>query len=933
MPFTISGWNWGGVATDLGPTALAAVDPGLPSPLGLTAVQEVRRSSVGWSTEQIGKWVLLSHQVESEWRGTGVIYDPASFAVMRRLYSTKGTWFRFRHLTTKKELWMGSLYLAPSLNTLDMQGYLIEHLDRLPATTLPVYFSGDTNAPLQWSLEQGDIFPHGSDSKARTLIDTLTCYGYSLVPPEEGQRLQPTSRPRRDDVEGRIIDWIATKHTSMLQHRVCGDSSKELGTDHDCLRVSTGIMGQKDAKPRIVSGPRVIKSSPELTDHLDQHILRALAAEHTQRPSVARFRDDNVTKVYFRVAKKSKKAADWKRALRSRQKLYQEWKEKRITEAVAGNWQLLKDCRPTPHKGWESKLAESLHPSDPHEALHAHYQSVFHSGATIEQRSRSPPRSQDITDSELEFALNQGRKRRSVGHDGVSLELLQAIANNPSGKRQLLHWYNTILHEGILPPDWLDSLMVLLPKVRAPEAAKDTRPIAIGCAAEKIYSRIILQRTRDHIALRRPWQCAGPRRQTCDYLYVLHKLFEEEREWSQGICVLKVDFRRAFDSVRRDKLLCRLFHFLGNTEEFRAWEALMTNTTFTLRSPWGQTTLSSDSGIRQGSVESPAFFGVLMEWVLEDIIQANGWKNSVTTYQDLELTQAAFMDDLILWDGTSKEIELKMEQLRSGFAEWGLHVHPAKCSLYVSPKHRGAPTIKAGDMILHASDSIEVMNVPFRVGANTQELLQRTWQRARDKFWSIRHLLMSSTPIGNRIRILDRVVGSAMLWNSSAFTPEHTALQAINQHLYQFVFWMLRLRKRPGEAWADFRKRGLRQARQLVCRNLKDRWSTQWLSRFWGFMGHVARGEDLPSPPCSSVICKHRPLAWWEEQQSTPHGVRHRGRFRAKMMDVEKRLDRAAGGAWRVMARDRVAWRKGADQWIVQNDVPWASGNQFAIEW
>ena len=107
-----------------------------------------------------------------------------------------------------------------------------------------------------------------------------------------------------------------------------------------------------------------------------------------------------------------------------------------------------------------------------------------------------------------------------------------------------------------------------------------------------------------------------------------------------------------------------------------------------------------------------------------------------------------------------------------------------------------------------------------------------------------------------------------MLWNSSACTPEHTALLALNQHLYQFVFWMLRLRKRPGEAWADFRKRGLRQARQLVCQNMQDRWSSQWLSRFWGFMGHVARGEDLPSPPCSSIICSHRPLAWWEEQSS-----------------------------------------------------------------
>ena len=162
--------------------------------------------------------------------------------------------------------------------------------------------------------------------------------------------------------------------------------------------------------------------------------------------------------------------------------------------------------------------------------------------------------------------------------------------------------------------------MVLLPKTRSPEQAKDTRPIAIGCAAEKVYCRIILERTRHHITLRKPWQCAGARRQTCDFLYTLHKLFEEEREWSKGLCILKVDFKRAFDTVDRNRLLARLWELKGDSEEYRTWERLMTGTTFTMRSPWGQSTFHSTTGIRQGSIESPAFFGVLVEWVLEEIL-------------------------------------------------------------------------------------------------------------------------------------------------------------------------------------------------------------------------------------------------------------------------------------------------------------------------
>ena len=930
--FTVAGWNWGGVATDLGPTSLASVDPGKNAPLGVLAVQEVRRTALGWSSEQVGKWTLTSYQPEESWRGTGILFDALEFGVMRRIPTQKGTWFRLRHLRTNGEFWIGALYLAPHLNTTDMQGYLIEHMDKLPATTMPVYLSGDSNAALHWGTLEDTLFPFGHESKAKTLIDTLQCYGYALTPPRMSQRYQATSRPSRDDAQGHVIDWIACKHAACSSVTICTNSSKEMGTDHDCLRISTSLKG-RTSKPRIVSGPRVMKTQPRLCDHVDQEVLKDMAVKHTARPTTARYRDDGVTKQLFKIAKSSRKADDWKRALRSRKEVYQKWQDERTNQAMNGNWKELKQLRPASNKGWEAGLAEHLQPHDPHQALHAHYQEIFSSGELVQCRSSAPPPAKDITEEELDFALAQGHKGKSVGHDGVSHELLMAIAQLPQGKRQLLDWFNQILHGGQIPPDWLESLMVLLPKTRSPKQAKDTRPISMTCAAEKTFCRILLERTKPFISLTRPWQCAGPRGQTCDYLYAIHKLFEEEREWCKGLCALKIDLRRAFDSVRRDKLLHRLWDLQGDTEEFCIWERLMTGTSCTLRSPWGQTTFATMSGIRQGSIESPAFCGILIEWVLSDIMQDKKWNQAVSTYDDLLVTQVAFMDDLVLWDGTSTEVARRFHDLSEGFKMWGLTISPEKCSLYVSPKHQKPSTVTLDTCTLRAQDFIEVMNVPFKVGANTQELLQRTWQKARDKFWSMRHLLMSNTPIGNRLHVLDRIVGGAILWNSAAFTPEPASLTAINQTLYQFVLWMLKLRKRPGEAWADFRKRGLRQARQLVCNHLRARWSTQWLSRHWGFMGHVARGILLDSPPCSSVLCHHRPLEWWELQQRTTSGLRHSGRFFPKLSDHDKKLNRAAQGLWREKARDRVEWRRRAEQWILQNDVSWTSGQQFAIEW
>ena len=148
------------------------------------------------------------------------------------------------------------------------------------------------------------------------------------------------------------------------------------------------------------------------------------------------------------------------------------------------------------------------------------------------------------------------------------------------------------------------------------------------------------------------------------------------------------------------------------------------------------------------------FFGTLVEWILSDIIKAKKWKSSVSTYPDLMVTQAASMDDLLLWDGSNKEVQDRFNDFREGFAQWGLLVNVDKCSLYVSPKHKGPNQIVVEGSVLQAKDTVQVMGVEFRVGANVQELLQPTLQRAKAKFWSISHLLKSHTPLAHRMHIL-----------------------------------------------------------------------------------------------------------------------------------------------------------------------------------
>ena len=78
------------------------------------------------------------------------------------------------------------------------------------------------------------------------------------------------------------------------------------------------------------------------------------------------------------------------------------------------------------------------------------------------------------------------------------------------------------------------------------------------------------------------------------------------------------------------------------------------------------------------------------------------------------------MDDLLLWDGCSTEVQKRLDDLREGFAEWGLRVNIDKSSPYNLPKHKGPNELVIDGISFTAKPSIQVMGTEFKVGASTQ---------------------------------------------------------------------------------------------------------------------------------------------------------------------------------------------------------------------
>ena len=262
----------------------------------------------------------------------------------------------------------------------------------------------------------------------------------------------------------------------------------------------------------------------------------------------------------------------------------------------------------------------------------------------------------------------------------------------------------------------------------------------------------------------------------------------------------------------------------------------------------------------------------------------------------------------------------------------GLRVNLQKCQVYVSPYNRDTEKVKISGNVLESDNHLLVMGLPLRFGITAREALAPVFAKVKSRFWAQKHLFRAKVPLAGRLRLLNRVLGNMALWCAAAFQPDQLALQTVNVLQSQIVIWSMRLSKRGDEEWLDFRLRSFRAARWAIQRHLGTRWSTQWLQRSWDYAGHRARSGLWMPPTPSGLLDSYRTLSWWQREQGLKQGKRHPARFYPTLMKEERDLDKAAGGHWRDVAMDRVKWRAQRDVWLEQQDLPWSSHTQLAIE-
>ncbi|CAE7715728.1 Pol, partial [Symbiodinium sp. CCMP2592] len=879
----------------------------------LVLLQELPRDKEGWDYQQLQGRRVIAHRAAEQWRGTGLWFDDRVWCVLRKVASHRGTWFKLRHLEHQLELWVGTAHFQPGCTHATFEEDVTQHFGSLPRSAHRVVFQGDVNTGFLWQVDDAGVTAYAKEGKGNTLHQIAVQQGMHFLPPRRDQLDVATSRPRQENREGQCIDVYLGKFASCRGVRVCEDSYMCLGTDHELVIGSFAFPGKKMHR-RHDSCPRVLTKPIGQLDHIDQQVLAGLAVSHTKPSQGRSYKDPVEVKHAFREAKRRGTAVLWKEALKLRRQARLVWEKDRLRRASQGDWGSFKALKPCKQAGWDVAFAE-VQTGDPHASVHQHLADVY-AGPALQPEPPWKGEIKAFTTEELRVGLSQMKRGKAVGLDSTSTELLYGVMEAPGGEGHLLEYYNRILATQSIPQVWNDPSLIVLPKTHAPTVPRELRPIAMSSAVGKLFSRLLLNRALPSIRPSTYAQCAGVHRQTSDYLYTAFRTFELCREWGHPLAILKLDLEKAFDRLDRGALLEQLERRIGQGAELQCWKGLLSTTRGHLQTPWGDSVVEMNRGIKQGSVESPALFGHVTEVCLALAVDSDIWKAHPRVLEGMDAEEMLFVDDGLLWCRSCKGIEDRVQALVVELSKFGLKLNPAKCQLYVKNVEDGSSVRVQGTRV-EAAAYMEVMGIKMYVGISIYELVAPLVARARSKFWELKHIFRCRSGMKARVKVMERVVGSTALWCLASFMPDAAAMSLLNSTQLQLMVWLLRFAKRADEPWDAYRQRAFRGARAALHSTGVERWSTTWLRRYWSFAGHRVRGMLAPSPVISSLYEDFRTGPWWDkEKRRKKGGFKHHQHY-PRLSNMEKAMDKVTGGPWREKAHDRKQWKFLENQWAL----------------
>ena len=341
--------------------------------------------------------------------------------------------------------------------------------------------------------------------------------------------------------------------------------------------------------------------------------------------------------------------------------------------------------------------------------------------------------------------------KTAPGPDGLKSEIYKALVNEPKTLELLTNCFQNELDNRRKPEEWKRSHTKMIPKVKKPTAAQ-LRPIALTNVSYKIFMNIVKEKIELHLSendavldTRAGFTKGG---KIEDNLFILNYCVEESYRRKKPLFVTSIDYSKAFDSVKRDKMIQALMLYKIHPKIIDVIAAIYDGdyTEVLLReveSQFGegpdyrqQTTLSTGkgealvrldvtSGIRQGCTGSTTLFKI-MTYIITRILQKKnlGYKN-----QDVHIPVLFFADDGLALTQSKEETEEIIDVITDASDSCGLNINKAKSNVIIFNSPEDVSEIKG----IPVAEEIKYLGITINNKKNIFKTQKATMQQKAER--------------------------------------------------------------------------------------------------------------------------------------------------------------------------------------------------------
>ena len=374
---------------------------------------------------------------------------------------------------------------------------------------------------------------------------------------------------------------------------------------------------------------------------------------------------------------------------------------------------------------------------------------------------------------EYQAAKKRLKEGKAAGQDGIPPEVLKRCDIDDI----VLKFANKLLLNLEKPDQWSESNLIPIAKSGDLRLGGNYRGIMLNSLVLKITNKMMLNRIQPTLDphLRPNQNGFRPGRTTTAQILALRRIIEGVKSRNLSAIITFIDFRKAFDSIHRGKML-KILRAYGIPDELvNAIAKTYENTKARVLSPDGETELFEIlAGVLQGDTLAPYLFAITLDYAMREAIgndenrlgftieERKSRRTPATSITDLD-----FADDIALISDQVQETQELLTRIEKATAKVGLCINVKKT--VVMPFHQ------TDNVEIKTREGVKLKSVEeFKYLGAWMSSSEKDFNTRKAQAWTACHKLhkvwKSKLPRSTKIRLFVSTVESVLLYGSETWT-------------------------------------------------------------------------------------------------------------------------------------------------------------------